>query len=67
VQLPFIGPLMTLTAVPRAWASGVTTIAPGKTLVVSRGIGMERGHAPRLRFLCRPEVVVIDLLPGLSD
>jgi len=67
VQLPFIGPLMTLTAVPRAWASGVTTIAPGKTLVVSRGIGMERGHAPRLRFLCRPEVVVIDLLPGLPD
>lgn len=67
VQLPFIGPLMTLTAVPRAWASGVTTLAPDKTLVVSRGIGMERAHAPRLRFLCRPEVVVIDLLPGLDD
>lgn len=63
VQLPFIGPLMTLTVVPRAWASGVTTIAPEKTLVVSRGIGMERAHAPRLRFLCRPEVVVIDIVP----
>jgi len=68
VQLPFIGPLMTLTVAPRAWASGVTTIAPGKTLVVSRGIGMERSHAPRLRFLCRPELVVIDVIPAeLSD
>jgi predicted MPP superfamily phosphohydrolase len=64
VQLPFIGPLMTLTVAPRAWASGVTTIAPGKTLVVSRGIGMERAHAPQLRFLCRPEVVVIDVMPA---
>jgi predicted MPP superfamily phosphohydrolase len=64
VQLPFIGPLMTLTVAPRAWASGVTTIAPGKTLVVSRGIGMERAHAPQLRFLCRPEVVVIDVVPA---
>ncbi|MGC9395715.1 MAG: metallophosphoesterase [Anaerolineae bacterium] len=64
VQLPFIGPLMTLTVAPRAWASGVTTIAPGKMLVVSRGIGMERANAPRLRFLCRPEVVVIDVIPA---
>ncbi len=65
VQLPFIGPLLTLTVAPRAWASGVTTIAPGKTLIVSRGIGMERAHAPRLRFLCRPELIVIDVLPVL--
>ena len=63
VQLPLIGPLLTLSAVPRSWASGVTMIAPGKTLVVSRGIGMERGIAPRIRFLCRPELVVIDLVP----
>ncbi len=63
VQLPLIGPLVTLSAVPRAWASGVTEIAPGKTLIVSRGVGMERGHAPRVRFLCRPEIVVVDLVP----
>jgi len=64
VQLPFVGPLMTLTVAPRAWASGVTTIAPGKMLVVSRGIGMERANAPRLRFLCRPEIVVIHVIPA---
>jgi hypothetical protein len=63
VRLPFIGPLMTLSAVPRSWAAGVTEIAPGRTLIVSRGIGMERGHAPRLRFLCRPELVVVDVVP----
>jgi hypothetical protein len=64
VQLPFIGPLLTLSQVPRSWASGVTEIEPGKTLVVSRGIGMERGHAPRLRFLCRPQLVIVELVPS---
>jgi hypothetical protein len=64
VQLPFLGPLVTLSAVPRAWASGVTELSGGRTLVVSRGIGMERADAPRLRFLCRPEVVVIRVEPG---
>ena len=63
VQLPFLGPLVTLSAVPRAWASGVTRLSGGRTLVVSRGIGMERGDAPRLRFLCRPELVVIRVEP----
>jgi predicted MPP superfamily phosphohydrolase len=68
VQVPFMGPILTLSQVPRSWASGVTTIAPGKVLVVSRGIGMERGHAPRLRFLCRPELVILDLVPSsLAD
>jgi len=61
VQLPLIGPLITLSAVPRAWASGVTELEPGRTLVVSRGVGMERGNAPRLRFLCRPEVVIVNV------
>jgi predicted MPP superfamily phosphohydrolase len=64
VRLPGIGPLITLSQVPRSWASGATEIAPGKLLVVSRGIGMERGTAPRLRFLCRPELVFIDIEPS---
>lgn len=61
VRLPLIGPLLTLSRVPRAWAAGVTPLA-GATLVVSRGIGMERGDAPRLRFGCRPELVILE--PG---
>ena len=63
VRLPFIGPLATGSAVPRKWGSGLTEIAPRKHLLVSRGVGMERGSAPRLRFLCRPELAIVDLLP----
>ncbi len=57
VQFPGIGPLLTLSAVPREWASGLTEIHPGRDLLVSRGIGLERGNAPRMRFLCRPELL----------
>lgn len=65
VQLPLVGPLLTLSAVPREWAAGNSAIAlsGGRTLIVSRGVGHERGSAPRLRFRCKPEVVVIELRP----
>jgi hypothetical protein len=64
VQLPGIGPLMTLSEVSRSWASGLTEISPGQHLLVSRGIGMERGEAPRMRFLCRPELIIVEISPG---
>lgn len=64
VRLPWIGPLITFSSVPRGWATGHTALPWGGDLVVSRGIGMERRNAPRLRFLCRPELVIIDLAPG---
>jgi hypothetical protein len=63
VQIPLFGPVLTLSRVPRSWAAGTTEIEPGKYLIVSRGIGMERGQAPRMRFLCRPELLIIDLVP----
>lgn len=63
VRLPFIGPLVTLAQIPREWAAGVTQRPGGGTLVVSRGIGMERGLAPRLRFRCPPEVVIVRVRP----
>lgn len=64
VRLPFIGPLLHLSNVPRAWNAGLAEIAPKQFLYVSRGIGMERHDAPRLRFLCRPELAIIDLKPA---
>jgi hypothetical protein len=64
VRLPFVGPLVKFSAVPRSWAAGVTELEGGKTLVVSRGIGLERNGAPEIRFLCRPQLVVIDLVPA---
>jgi predicted MPP superfamily phosphohydrolase len=65
VRLPLLGPPITFSRVPRSWASGVSHLPTGATLVMSRGIGVERGNAPPLRFLCRPEIVVIDLVPGI--
>lgn len=63
VRLPGIGPLITHSRVPRAWAAGVTELDGDRTLIVSRGVGMERGVAPPLRFWCRPELVFIELVP----
>lgn len=64
IRLPWFGPPLTLSRVPRAWAAGRTELPSGATLVVSRGVGLERGPAPRMRFNCRPEIVVIDLVPA---
>lgn len=66
VRLPWIGPLVTMSLVPRAWAAGETDLGNGRRLVVSRGIGMDRRGAPRVRFLCRPELAVLDLIPAGS-
>jgi uncharacterized protein len=63
VRLPWFGAILTLCNVPRAWAAGLTQLPGGGQLLVSRGIGLECGYAPRLRFLCRPELMVIDLVP----
>ena len=71
VRLPIVGALRTHSRIPSSWAAGLTELPPLKgkesarrRLIVSRGIGMECVVAPRLRFLCRPELVVIDLLPA---
>lgn len=66
VRLPGFGPLITFSTVPRDWATGLTELPRGGTLAVSRGIGMERKGAPRLRFLCRPELMLIEVKPELE-
>ena len=67
VRLPWIGPIIILSRVPNSWAAGLTELPGGGKLLVSRGIGMERGYAPRIRFLCRPELMVIDLAPEQKE
>jgi predicted MPP superfamily phosphohydrolase len=65
VQIPGFGPILTLSSVPRAWAAGgMFSLPSGPIGVVSRGIGLERGFAPRLRFWCRPQLVFIDIFPS---
>ena len=62
VVVPGFGPPLTLSVLPRKYASGVHRLGDA-WLCVSRGVGMERNDAPRIRFLCPPEIMVLDLLP----
>ena len=66
VRLPWIGPIFTFSTIPRSWATGATRLSGGRWLVVSSGVGLERGSAPRLRFLCRPEIAVIHVEPAAN-
>lgn len=69
VIIPFYGAILTGSPTrgeakyPRSWVSGMHTLPNGSRLIVTRGIGMERGWAPRIRFLCKPEISVIDIVP----
>ena len=63
VRLPFIGPLITFSQVGRARSAGLSKLENGGYLYVNRGLGMEGGGAPRIRFLCRPEISVITIHP----
>jgi uncharacterized protein len=58
VALPFYGALMTLSKYGKRFEAGLYQI-DGTQLYVNRGIGMEGGHAPRVRFWARPEITVI--------
>ncbi len=64
VVVPGFGPLLTLTSVPRAIAAGGHFHFGPSHLIVSRGVGLERGYAPRIRLFCRPELVVLEFRPG---
>jgi hypothetical protein len=65
ICIPFFGPPLTLSRLPRHYASGLHPLGEG-WLLVSRGVGMERGSAPRIRLLCPPEILVVDLKPCSS-
>ena len=48
---------------PASMYRGMFAFGNGSRLLVTRGTGMECGWAPRVRFLCKPEISVIDVLP----
>jgi predicted MPP superfamily phosphohydrolase len=60
VVVPFFGPPRTATRLPRRYAGGLNDYA-GIPLHVSRGIGMERAFTLPVRFLCPPEICLIDV------
>jgi predicted MPP superfamily phosphohydrolase len=64
VALPGFGALVTFSKFGKKYESGL--YREGKTsLYVNRGIGMEGGSVPRVRFWARPELTIIDLVPPM--
>jgi predicted MPP superfamily phosphohydrolase len=67
VVIPFFGPPKTAIRLPRRYAGGLNDYR-GTPLHVSRGLGMERGFEIPVRFLCPPEICIIELrLPRASS
>lgn len=58
IVLPLFGAPLTLSRLPRRMARGLHDWN-GTPIHVSAGVGMERGYAPQVRFLCRPEVCLL--------
>lgn len=61
VVIPFLGPPVTFSRLPTSIAAGGLHAVQGNMIYISRGVGCERGQAPRLRFLCPPEVTMLRL------
>jgi uncharacterized protein len=61
VQVPLVGPLTISSRVPRHVGAGGLHVLDGRSIYVSRGVGVERGQAPRLRLGAVPEVSLITL------
>jgi len=58
--LPFYGAISTGSMYGKRYVSGL--FEEGKTtMYISRGLGFEGGGTPRARFLCRPEIVNVEL------
>jgi predicted MPP superfamily phosphohydrolase len=60
IRLPFYGALVTGSMYGRRYTSGLFEEGDTK-MYISRGLGFEGGGMPRARFLCRPEIVSIEL------
>jgi predicted MPP superfamily phosphohydrolase len=64
IVFPLLGPLVRIARWDdRFYESGLERLG-SIWIYVNRGIGMEGGGVPRARFLCPPEVALIELLPA---
>lgn len=64
IALPFIGPPLVLSQLPNNLCAGGLCEIEGQQLYISRGLGMERLQAPRVRFGVKPEVTLLTLSPA---
>ena len=63
VALPLYGALITLSRFGKRYEAGLYRVQQ-TWLYINRGLGMEGGPAPRVRFWARPEVTVIEIAPS---
>jgi len=66
VALPGYGALVTFSKLGKTYESGLYRVAE-TYMYVNRGIGMEGGLAPPVRFWARPEVTLIEISPADSE
>ena len=64
VRLPGYGALITLSREGKRFEAGRYDLPGGVPMYVNRGIGMSGGASPRVRFLCRPEITVFEVVPA---
>ena len=62
VRLPVWGALITASLYGKRYEAGRYQVKD-MTLYTTRGIGMEGGGTPRVRFLCPPEIIFWDISP----
>ena len=62
IALPFYGAITTLSKHGKKYEAGLYH-RDSCNIYVNRGIGMEGGNAPRIRFFARPEIAVFDIVP----
>ena len=62
ISIPFLGPLVTASTVPRHVAAGGLHELHGTPVYVSTGVGRERRNAPQVRFGVRPSIGIIDII-----
>ena len=65
VSLPFYGAIVTHSKTSKRFEKGLYKVDE-TWLYVTRGIGMDGGISPRIRFFSRPEVTVIDIKPDAT-
>ena len=63
VALPLYGALITFSRHDKRFEAGLYEV-DGMRAYVNRGIGMEGGIMPRVRFWARPELTVFELVPA---
>jgi hypothetical protein len=62
IALPFYGAIITASKFGKKYEAGLYKVGDAE-LYVNRGLGMEGGKAPRVRFFARPEIAVFDIVP----